>query len=516
MAAETFTTRYLLDDSGYQAGANRVVQASQKAAGAAQSAAHKAKGAWGGGGAGKALGLFEDIGEFGGKIAGLFGAATIGVAAYALKLATSFDTIERSFLGVLGSWDKVKAMMDYLVAYSGPSLFEVEPLAQAASLLARIGLDVQRFLPIAEMLAIGGGNITEGGLADVIGLLMRAKGGQLTEATGPNEGVGRFGISRTDLSARGAQFDKQNRFVGTVEDFFDILERTVKEKLGGVRDAMAGGIEATWSSALTELKLSLVDVGKVIAEEVTPFVQAASKALKGLRESGVFTNIAKGFMSNPLIQALFNPDPSSNPLIKTGVFLTTAFEHLPSLAEHFISTMIVGLNSMIDALNANPLFTFGGKNKMRFIEDPFHSGRGGPKGGAGVGHDPSITDPVGDFWSDYNKRLNDLKGGAAGSSKLPQAPFTGDDTISGAASAASPTERTARATREIADNTAKQLDLSKRALGGGDLGRIGLTGEQLQGITNHKVTVKVEGSFAPIINEALRKLESQGYKLVKA
>lgn len=429
------------------------------------------------------------------------GALAAGVLAFsrsALDMASTFDMIERSFFGVLGSWDKVRSMMEYLKAYTVPSSFGLEPLAQAASLLARNKIDVGSFLPIIEMLALATGEGGSDKLLDAARLMMRLKGGDIAAAFSTQEGIGRFGVSKADIKEQGGKFDADGSFVGSVEEAFDVIARTVKAKLGGVKDAMAGSMEATFSNAATAVQMALADIGKVFYVAIAPILTSVSNIITNLSKSGAITKWAEQ------IASVFNMDPVKNPLVQAAVMFVSALQEVPNIWEYvklgfmtmansvttFFNVIMQNMNRVIAIVN-NVIDAFNAFQAVATVGIASPIGKLSGMGGAAM---PFSQDAVNNqFWAtqsatggrapgqmvkDRFGRNMDAFSAAAGqtSGGIPEPPYTGGGASDPLREIADNTRRTAVANEQMLK------DYQSAIFGGSALGSKGVSAREVAGI----------------------------------
>lgn len=420
------------------------------------------------------------------------GALVAGVLSFgkaAIDMASTFDTIERSFYGVLGSWDAVRQMMDYLKAYTIPSNYGLEPLAQAAALLARNKIDVGAFLPIVEMLALASGQGGPDILLDAARVLMRLKGGDIAAAFSAQEGLGRFGVSKQDVMAQGFQFDKDGSFKGSVEEAFDAVLKTVTAKLGGVKDAMAGSMEATFSNAATAAQMALAEMGKVWYVAFAPVLTSLSNFLTALTKSGAVQKWAQQ------IADIFKMDPVNNPLVRSAVGFVTAMQMVPAVVDALELSFMMLANKVTDLFNAivdnanavikiynamNPIWAKDMDSLSR--ADRPYSAWDLVQGAKELGLSSGGRKP-GEMFSDiYGDNMNALKGAGGPAGAMPTPPGTGGSGDPFATPATSALSAIESNTRASANYQKQLLDLRSTVFGGSALGRMGVTAREVKDI----------------------------------
>lgn len=385
----------------------------------------------------------------GGVVAGVaalgaaLGAATIAyvrLGQAAVSKFTTFDTIERSFIGIYGSAEQAAQMMAYLEAKSLRSAFGLEAMATAASSLALAGIDVGKFLPVVERLALVSGQ-GEAGLADAASVLRRLRGGQVAEALGP-EGLGRFGVNRQDLLAMGATFNAQGQFQGTIEQALDLIVRVAEGKLKRVADEVGTGAAATLSNVQDAWDKALTDAGRVIMTSFTPILIEATEAFTALVKSGSLQSLTAGFRSAASALGMVNWSQ--------------------------LAAGLVGLSHILQAFGSF-MFQVGTVGPVRAL-----LGLGG-----------TITNMARNAARDIATLF---VSGAAAEIVPPAVPPAENPVVA----------QIAQNTAQTAENTAKLLDLSRHIFGGGDLGRMGITPVEMGGgQRSSRVRIDVVGAEGP-------------------
>jgi hypothetical protein len=319
--AATIIEEMILDASGYESGAQRVIAADNlmiasfqrvqqaHAAMAAQLGAGyqvpgpppiigspTGGGSGGGGGYGGGLGgmfgiylairgirevehAFEELGK-----------KFIDFSENALKQYASFDTLQKSFEGIYGSSEKAAQMMTYLRDAAMTSAFHFKDLADAARGLSVAGLDVNRFLPIVQGFALALGHVDAGGLNDFVSILRRLQGGNTGVALGPR-GIGRYGVSRNELEQYGATFDNKGHFTGTINEAFDAIEAVFKARISKIAEKVTASSEVVLSNWGDAIQQATIDAGAGIAQNLIQPIKTLTGAMNDLRQAGVFKDL---------------------------------------------------------------------------------------------------------------------------------------------------------------------------------------------------------------------------------
>jgi hypothetical protein len=246
--------------------------------------------------------------------------------------------------GFLGSAQAAKEAMDWLKTYQEPSLFELDPLVQAANLLTAFKMDFREVLPLAENLAVAFGKLTPDALLEIISALGRIKSGRMMEGL---ESLSSYGVNRKALSNEGIKFDKQGSPEATPDEFLAAVMRVAKG-FDPVRKLMAETPEAKWSTFLEKIAGMWRSIGAVVGNFVAPILDKITSAMSYLVNSGAFTDIANGFL------AMFNTDVSGGGLEKGITGIVALIKTIPSLMQAFGSSMKVAF-TVVTAIIA-PVF----------------------------------------------------------------------------------------------------------------------------------------------------------------
>lgn len=264
------------------------------------------------------------IGEVGAKLAGLVpvasamaaaaaaAAGAIGTAGLsAMNASANFESMERTFAGAMGSMEAGKAMMRYLEDYAGKSAFGLEALASASKQLAAGGLEVQRFLPLVERIALVASDTDPSGLQEVAGAFLRIKGGGFGEAM---ESLRRAGISANDFRAQGITINKGGEVNATDEEFFAALERIAQGRMKQIADQVSAGSATKISNVGDALGIAVRQVGSYLNQEFLPSIEYMTTAIKNFAENDGFKLLAESFSS--LVPVLMGPDSAESALVE--------------------------------------------------------------------------------------------------------------------------------------------------------------------------------------------------------
>lgn len=454
--------------------------------------------------------------------------AAAGLAAIAYAATTqyaAFETIRLTFAGLADSMEKADQMMRAIKGYSLKSVFDEEPLARAALQLAQIRLEAGEYLPIIEAIAIRSGEITPDKLLEVVSILRRLRGGQIADALGP-EGLGRFGIGREELIAFGAMVDGSGEFKMNVEQALNVVKAIANSpESKRIKEMLEGSPQTRISNALGALQAAFREFGAAASQFVIPALESIASVAQFLAESGWLKQLSSGFAE------LFGEDDGKRGFIKFLFTVVSAFEVIGSYLGNIVRNAVQAFE-VISAVNLKVLqgltlplrAMLWALDKVRGTNlvgelDKMLSGisKFGLLGGLAAnlygfeelgdairnGADAKMASF--DAWQKSKSKKE-----AAGGNAFP-------NIVSGTSSE-NPVQQAlndiARSTGDTASNTKQQLDMQRYVLGGGDLGRLGVTPLEM---SRGEVKVKVDSGAATLddwvsalINKAVRELRRQG------
>ena len=385
-------------------------------------------------------------------------AVFLGISTPALKAAASIDYLRRSFTAMLGSSAAGNQAVKWIQQYGLTSGLEQGPLMEATRTMYMGGINPNRYLPVFETLAYGGGPNLSENMNDLTGVLRRLLGGQVGEAMGPI-GLGRFGVNRGMLEQYGAKFDNQNQFLGTVQDALDVIERMTKydPALRNMKKVFEDSDAVKWSNLMDAINYVLAGAGRIIADMFLPAIKNLGDTLVTLAKSGVIEQLVASVatlfgmktdanvFSEALIQsiAVFKTLIDVTQALKDGV--QNVVQAISKTLQLFFTHMTVVLGSLGIRLPKDvvqglylPGFTMGQK-----LGDNFSS----------------IIE------TNAQALRNQLMMSQMSRDKNTQAP----DPVRGLF------ERQNSHLAKIEENTRAQVELSRYALGGNEIGRSGVT-----------------------------------------
>lgn len=381
-----------------------------------------------------------------------------------IKASAEMDRYRRQFGAIFGGGQQGQQVAKWMQEYGLKSALSQTSLAEMIKTLGLAQLDVARYLPILETFTFLGKGSPDESASDIASIIRRLMGGQTADAFGP-EGLGRFGISRKMLEQFGAKFDKGGAFMGTTQEALDVLERLATESpvLKDLRAVMESSTDTRLSNAWDAVQLAITKIGDVLAMTALPVIEKITEWVRNLASNGAVTTIAQKFGS-----LIGDPD-KLKPILAWLITFAERFPSLLRLAAMFVQQMALTMRNMLDSV-ADALVKIG-KIPLPGFREVGAAGYG-LKEGLATG-DALVTGIEGMFSGEgmmgraYKKNLE----------LLDNPGDTSDPSLPGGAGqiedpdAIKNTEHLAA----IEKNTRQLVEAQRIILGGGELGRLGVT-----------------------------------------
>lgn len=361
-----------------------------------------------------------------------------------LEAAAAIDTMKRQLSAMLGSAKEGENALKWIQKYGLTSGMNDAPLQEAMRTILMSGRAPGRYLPMLESLSLMGGGDMNANMGEMSSIFRRLVGGQVADAFG-QEGLGRFGVNRQMLGQYGAQFNKQGQFQGTVEDALAVLERMVAldPRIKDLKASMDSSLATRLSNLSNAFDIAKAKIGESIGNWLVPKLELLGTMLTRLARSGKLTEVMDKFLK------MFGLGGDEG-MAKGMVTLVVAAEMFIEKIGEMKSSLINAANTIIEIINA-----FGGGlvNVRKLAEGPM------------AGFKKELDKRVGELWA---KMMNMP-------SENPAEPMpTGVNMLGEASSNAY--------LSQIADNTRKTADYQRMILGGGNMGAMGATAVELQGV----------------------------------
>lgn len=542
---DTLVTRYTLDAKGYLAGSRQVTSATRETARAMTqgqsglsgfAAAMKRTG-------GSLVSGFKSLGLTGKGILGAFsavGSAVSTVISTIMRLATvavgaagalaalaytatnkfaEFETIRLTFEGISNSLEKSKQMMAAIKSYANKSAFDEEPLARAALQLTQLNLKAGEFLPIIEAISFRSGEASPERLLEVVSILRRLRGGQIADAFGP-EGLGRFGISKDELASFGAIVDASGEFKMNTAQALQVLKNLANSpESERIRKLMETSPQTNISNALGALASAFREFGAMASQFVIPALETVGNVAQFLAESGWFKQLAADFKS------LFGETDDKKGFLRFIFTVVSAFE----VVSNYLVNIVDNVGQALEVIKELNLKTLQGMTwPLRALLWTIDQVRGSDLVGELDKMLSKMSDPgivtVGKLYGlpELGKAISDATDAkmAGFEAWQKQREKNGDTPFPDMVKPETPVEQAikeiAANTAETATNTERQLDMHRYILGGGDLGRLGVTPVEMSG-RSRQVNIKVSTGdsgldewVSALLNRTIRELRRRG------
>ncbi len=506
---DELVTKYTLDPDGYNKGGNVVLGVTHSVA-----TALKDLGASVIGGVTHALsGMFSPIAAIAG------GAGLLSMGRSAVNAAIGFDTIQRSLQAVTKDAERAKAVLAFDDKLAGPSIFTSEELAQASLTLEAFKLKTEEFLPVAEKLGTVFGGNSEA-LRQYVDALGYIKNGRFGEGF---ESLSRAGLSKDDFTAKGLTFDKSGAFTGQADQALKAIEQLVNDRFGKLSEEMANGPAAKLASVMDAIGRAARVAGQGILSVLMPAAEKIGGFIQHLVDSGAIDKAVNG------IARLFNGNDIGDGTIHMIALLVSTLQNLPTV--FLVVRQAVG--SFFDFLKQNfetigalmiAAFSFGpilegiglliaAMNKLRTITTltevvavalklAVGTLAEGAKVVAAIGAaaiagyaamrlmdnianqamDTGPLQQLTGLWDTIQKGASAIEHGGNAPGPTGTASTIANMAANIATQQLSLTNQIAANTAKTAKNTELQSELNRKILGGGDLGRLGVTAVEMSGI----------------------------------
>ncbi|GEM_PF-7052003 len=427
------------------------------------------------------------LGAGAGVVGGVFGGA-------AVTAALGYAELEARLKAVTGSAETAARKLQYAQAVANPSNFTFTQLANATVTLEAFGVNAERALGTVARLgmAFGAGD-------EQLQMLVRALG-DISAGSFPEKDVmASFGLNRQMFAEQGIEFDGQGQLQSSAVETLEALERIVLQRYGGIFDEMADTPGAKVASLQDGWEKLLRVIGDGVLERAGPSLEYLSRLINGLTGSDVLFETVERF--NAGLARLFNFTPGEG-LIR---FLAGTLSIIGTLPD-YIKAVYDNANAMFgNAIsNIREYFREAGdwlsswvslfKDNMAIMGQAWHLLLERDIAGAieKLGQlSATPTDPV------FPAAINPL---TQGTQPLPNLMGQSQEYFERIMAAMKPTDadvpeargpfllREVDATRDSLEkierntrDTADAITLRRQAMGGGEMGRLGVTPQEMFG-----------------------------------
>ena len=395
-----------------------------------------------------------------------FTAAMVGLSGASYKMlfdsraaGIEFEAMRARLEGLTGSASRAQEMLALAAKEAGPSMFTTQQLEMAMVNLAAFGQNVERVLPMITKLGQAMGADQEKLMQYVRGFNM-LKQGQLPEL----ETMGAMGVSKGDLTKKGIKFDNQGSLISSAEATMIAFEQIINQKFSGAIKKSAETTQAMEATITDSMQMIQRAFGETTNNALKPFLISLGSIFKTIADSQ-FPKLFAEQMMKPL-QAL----------VGVGAGLKSTFldvlATLSAIANVIPRNLSKFINEVKDIQQEKNWFAKAGKAALLTTKlTP-------------VGL-PAVLGEQGFAFSEdfkkFRKSLELKKPGATVNEARALLPFGAESKIK----ADKDTKDVKSHLQKIESNTKKSadlLDLRRQTLGGGEMGRLGITGAELAGM----------------------------------
>ncbi|MCW5933964.1 MAG: hypothetical protein KIT45_06640 [Fimbriimonadia bacterium] len=441
-------------------------------------------------------------------LAGAGGTAGIALMAKsAMDASGNFERLTKTMEALTGSTARAAQEMAFVERFAAQSPFEFSDLAEAATLMQAFGLETQRQIGYIESLSAAFGP-TRQNLMEVVSLFGRLRSGQTGEAF---EIARRFGLGRDTLEQAGLRFNRSGQLMSSAGEAMAALERVIEQRFGDIRERLGGTLVVAASNFRDAWTRALRVVGDVFRPLVTGTLERVVSFIQFATETGKLEHIAQSFgklfaglagsdwMERLMAFVAVLADMMPQLLAVVGDALRQYFDNLIAGTENVLNRIMSGMidviNAVIERLNIVRVYL-----RMPAIPLREHS----PLSLGQMARNLFGNLPGGEAlqsWADIlslrtGALLNEFRGYGGTPSERGMGP---------SAATLQPLHAIAQASRETAQNTRALTDLKQFALGGGDLGALGVTPVELQRLSRD-VVVRIEGQAGSTIEQLITQI----------
>lgn len=400
-----------------------------------------------------------------------FATAMVGLSAASYKMmfdsraaGIEFEAMRARLEGLTGSASRAQEMLALAAKEAGPSMFTTQQLEMAMVNLAAFGQNVERVLPMITKLGQAMGADQEKLMQYVRGFNM-LKQGQLPEL----ETMGAMGVSKGDLTKKGIKFDNQGSLISSAESTMLAFEQIINEKFSGAIKKSAETTQAMEATITDSMQMIQRAFGETTNNALKPFLMGLGDIFKSIADSQ-FPQLFAEQMMKPL-QALvgIGGDVKSVFLDVLAVLASMA-----NVLPRNLSYIIKEWNNVSKDQSIMGGLQRVGSRSMTLLTAPFRL------------FDPTgkTTGETGNIMKDFETfrfALEAKKTTAGVNTARALLPFGAESKIK----ADKDTKDVKSHLQKIESNTKKSadlLDLRRQTLGGGEMGRLGITGAELAGM----------------------------------
>lgn len=223
-------------------------------------------------------------------LAGALGIASVSAFGSSIfRASAEMEGMSLRLLAITRSADVAGQKLDFIRRLAAPSVFEFGDLAQAGVELEAFGLNLQRILPTVSILGTMFDDSAAGlmELVRAFGMLRAGRGGEAMES------LSRFGITRDQLKDMGIQFAKSGELLSSWQDTMAAIETLTYQKFGDIANIMANTPQAKLASLMDAWHQMLASIGQGLSPFLSRLFGGLGDTLMNLVNSGVFARLGE-------------------------------------------------------------------------------------------------------------------------------------------------------------------------------------------------------------------------------
>lgn len=396
------------------------------------------------------------VGKFALGAAGALGAGIVALGTHAVQTAAKFEQFQVTLEVLTGSAQKAQEKLAFIRRLAIPSTFTFQELAEAGTQLEAFRVPLEKALPLIAKL---GAAFPNKELQDFVNLFGRLGSGDFPDL----EALSGAGLSRLDFIRKGIKFDSQGSLLSSSRETMDALEKIINERYGNILNRIANTTTSKLATVRDKWEQNLKKIGDALVRFVNPILDKIGLFLDRLNKDDNFNkwlqNIARGVLkfTKIMFETLGN-------LLLVVSLVRFAFRDFAGGT----LTFLAALASFV-----------GGAKVMRELAFLFKDiEKANAAGSPPI--DVPVTPPGIEFPDNpATKTLNNIEAN----------------------------------TRQTAVNTRQALDLRKFALGGGEIGALGITPiERFRGGPNRRnLNLNIQGG-RDALSRAIAEIARQVYE----
>ena len=475
------------------------------------------------------------------------GGGVLALGVQAIKASADMEQLTATLEVLTGSAEIARQKLAFIRALDIPSTAGFKDLAESGVALEAYGLRLEKVLPLIAKLQAAR---PDKPIIEATSLFGRLASGDMPD----QEAMAGFGLNKAQFQQQGVKFDSNGQLLSSAQDTMAALERIIDSKYGGILERMASTTTSRLASLESAWGKTLARIGDLIVPAIVPGLQTVTNFLNFIAESGALQTVLNGFLT------LFNLGSGATALKKALSWLVAILQVIPAVLRgvgnvfsavfkvlyddaRMVASIMIGMVSVrviagfiavakaimqvVQALRAGAgvaatieamtgvglpvvlaasaagLAAYAGLGAMMGnIEDKI-------KGGL------DIPD-VGKLQQDVSTQFGNFEAKQFGTPGMPAMAQQGDFYSTEAGKRLGEISKATQGTERYTAVAAKALDFRKLALGGGDLGKMGVTAQEFgsfragRGRGGNQITININGGSPEKVREEILRMRRQG------